>query len=151
MPDPDDEDYFCRFVRPQDWSTENDRPKASAFKHRHNVSLWHEGRVLDHGDELSALQCGPLANTGQAFFQAGEIEQHARDVVANAEAKGNCDCSLSVAVEWRPETASECWKKWAHAHAEIIEAETNCRDLTVQFRRALCANARRLVAPKVGG
>ena len=148
MPEPD-EGFFCRFVRRQDWSVAGQRPKPSAFKHKGNVSLWHERRVLDHGDQLHDLQFGPLADTGQAYFRAAEIERQAKEI--EAQAKGDCDCSLSMTVEWRPETVSEGWKKWADAHAEIIEAGTNCHELTVRFRRALCTNARRLVAPKPRG
>ena len=150
MPEQDD-GFFCRFVRRQDWSVLEHRPKPGAFKHKDNVSLWHERRVLDHGDQLHDLQFGPLADTGQAYFRAGEIERHAQDVEAKAKAEGNCNCSLSVTVEWRPEAAPKDWQKWVDAHAEIIEAATNCHELTVRLRRALCTNARRLVAPKTRG
>lgn len=145
-----EEGFFCRFVRPRDWSAKDQRPKAGAFKDKRNVTLWHEQRVVDLGDQLHDLQFGPLAGTGQAYFRAGEIEQHAREIEAEAAAKGDCDCSLSVTVAWRPETVSEEWKKWAHAHAELIEADTNCHKLSVELRRRLSFKAYRSVPPTPG-
>lgn len=141
-----DEDIVCRFVRAKDWSEGEDRPKPGAFK-QVDLSLFHEGRVQDKGNDLSDLQFGSLFGTGRAYYRAGDFSRFAQKIKSCAEPE-LANAALSVEVLWKPETVSEAWLRWADAHVEMTAPETNCKTLMTRLRRKLCMNTRRKQAPQ---
>ena len=145
MPVPE-EDIVCRFVRSKDWSTLERRPKAGAFKGKGvDLSVWHPARLQAYGAQLEDLQFGPLAGTGQAHYTAGGFGRIASKV--EAEAQGRCETGrLDVIVEWSPDQVAEEWKRWAYAHIDI-RTQTDCQELGIAFRRALCFTAQHLIPP----
>ncbi len=135
----------CRFVRARDWSVGEDRPKPSAFK-QVDLSLFHEERVQNHGDDLSDLQFDSLFGTGRAYFHAGDFSRFAQKIKSRAEPEF-ANAALSVEAVWKPETVPEAWLRWADAHVEMAAPETNCKTLMTRLRRKLCMNTRRKQAP----
>ena len=145
MPVPE-EDVVCRFVRSKDWNKPERRPKAGAFKGKGvDLSVWHPARLKACGAQLEDLQFGHLARTGQAHYTAGDFGRIAREVEAEAQQRGGTG-RLDVTVEWSPEQVAEAWKRWAYAHIDV-RTEIDCKELGTAFRRALCTNARYLIAP----
>ena len=116
-PVPED-DIVCRFIRKQDWSFRDNRPKPGAFK-QPALSVWHKDQLLAHGIPLEDLRIEHLANHGQALHTVGDYLKFA-------------DCSAQVAetpfgvrVEWRPEDehVAEPWRRWRFAHAQVEAVE----------------------------
>ena len=136
------EDTVCRFVRDDDWSKREGRPRSGAFK-QPGLSLWHPDRLQANDACLEDLQFGSLQGSRQALLTV----QQFLDAARCAERKRGG--VLRVAVEWRPDTVAEAWQQWSYAHAEM---ETEVRDepppeenrdggLMSAFRMMLCKKA----------
>ena len=114
MPLPND-DILCRFIRDNDWSARDNRPKTGAFKYKNReLSVWHKERLESEGVDLKQLRLAELSGSGQALHS---VEQYfeARQV---AEENGD---GFEMQVEFRPEDeyVSEAWRQWRYAHAQV--------------------------------
>ena len=140
MPVPED-DIVCRFVRPRDWSSRDDRPRPGAFKQA-GLSVWHKARVESRGITLEDLRIEHLSGYGQAHHAAGDYIELAEESSRQEETP------LEVQVEWRPEDecVAEPWRQWRDAHAQV-EAIQGPAQFTPLFRRLLALNCRTKVAP----
>lgn len=146
MPVPDD-DSICRFIRTTDWSTVHNKPKAKSLKGR-ELSVWHEGRLLDQGEGLQDLQIESLAGSGQLNLTAGDYLDIAKEVSSRMKT------SLQVRVEWRSEDqyVKGPWRKWRDAHAQVEIVGNSWEHFPPPFRDLVIITAQRkngLIAPEV--
>lgn len=135
MPVPAD-DIVCRFVRKQDWSSRDQRPKPGAFKQA-CLSVWHQGRLLAEQIPLDELRIEHLVGTGQSHHSVRDYHEFAREA---AEIEGT---SFEVRVEWRcgDEYVAEPWRRWRYAHVQV-ETLVGPSKFLVEFRRMLALRAR---------
>ena len=135
------EDIVCRFVRKEDWSVRDKRPKPGAFK-QPNLSAWHRERLLSHGASLEDLRIQHLAGCGQAHHIAADYVVLAEEA---AQTEGTVFC---VQVEWRTgdEHVGEPWRSWRYAHVQV-EAVDGPANFLVEFRRMLAQRARTIIPP----
>ncbi len=135
------EDILCRFIRPQDWSTRDQRPKPSAFKQA-ELSLWHQERLGCNNVSLRDLQIENLKGCGQAHHKSKDYLEFAPQ---SAENSGEL---LQVQVKWRPEDefVEGPWREWRYAHVQV-EAISGPPKFTREFRRLLALNSRVNIPP----
>lgn len=140
MPVPPD-DILCRFIRPDDWSSQNGRPRPGAFKQA-SLSVWHKDRLLERQVSLEDLRIGHLTGCGQAHHTAGDYLQLA---LTAAQTEGT---PFQVQVEWRPEDecVEEPWRRWAYAHVQV-EATEGPPKFLKEFRWLLTLHTRVVVPP----
>ena len=108
------QDTLCRFVRRQDWSRREGRPKPGAFK-QSGLSVWNCDKLREHGVTLDELRIEHLSGCGQAHHTAGDYLEHAR------EAERQDGIVLGVQVLWRSgdEHVAPPWRNWRCAHVQI--------------------------------
>ncbi len=140
MPVPED-DIVCRFIRPDDWSNRDKRPRPGAFKQA-DLSVWHKGRLSERDVLLEDLRIGHLAGCGQAHHTVADYLEFARKA---AQCEGR---PFQVQIEWRPEDqyVEEPWRPWRDAHVQV-EAMEGPGKFLVEFRRQLALNLRFSVPP----
>ena len=140
MPVPED-DVVCRFIRPDDWSIRDNRPRPGAFKQA-ELSVWHKDRLSSQGSTLEDLLIEHLAGYGQAHHAVADYLESAQEAV---EREGT---PFQVQVEWRPEDqyVEEPWRPWRDAHVQV-EATEGPRKFLIEFRRLLALNSRFSVPP----
>ena len=140
MPVPLD-DTLCRFVRPQDWSKRDNRPKAGAFKQA-ALFVWNVESLQAQSVRIEDLQVEHLVDSGQAHHRVSDYMELAR------KASEVENVPFSVQVEWRPEDeyVSEPWREWRYAHVQV-EAVEGPEQFLGEFRRILAQNSRHLVSP----
>ena len=141
MPVPLD-DTLCRFVRPQDWSKRDNRPKAGAFKQA-ALSAWNVESLQAQSVRVEDLQVEHLVGSGQAHHRVSDYMELAR------RASEVENVPFSVQVEWRPEDeyVSEPWREWRYAHVQV-EAVEGPEQFLGEFRRILAQNSRYLAPPE---
>ena len=135
------EDNVCRFVRAQDWSSRDNRPRPGAFK-QDGLSVWHRDRLLSRHVQLEDLRIESLAGCGQAHHRVSDYLDFAQ--VASEEA----GTPLAVQVEWRPdnEYVAEPWRRWRYAHVQVEAAEGSPQFLA-EYRWLLAVNSRHVIPP----
>ena len=140
MPVPED-DIVCRFIRPNDWSKRDQRPRPSAFKQA-ALSVWHRDRLRSRNAALEDLRIEQLSGYGQAHHTTGDYLAFAD------EAEEIEDQQFKVQVEWRPEDqhVDEPWRQWRYAHVQV-EAVEGPDKFLVEFRRLLALNSRVAIPP----
>lgn len=135
----------CRFIRPQDWSRDHQRPRAGAFKdNRGGLSVWHLERLQQQSVAIEELLIKDLAGWGQAHHTAGDYSDFA---TLAAQEK---DQPLQVQVKWRPEDeyVSQPWRQWSYAHAQVeIDLTHDTNEVLKEFRRLLSMECRAVNAP----
>lgn len=143
MPVPEG-DTVCRFIRHQDWSKRDKRPRPGAFKQA-ELSVWHRDRLASKDVRLEDLCIEHLAGCGQAHHTAADYLEFARQA---GQREGT---SFRVRVEWRPEDryVEDPWRSWRYAHVQV-EAVEGPGNFLVEFRRLLALNSRHSVAPHQG-
>ena len=119
-----DDDMLCRFVRRQDWSTREGRPKPGAFK-QGGLSVWDCEKLREHAVQLDELRIEHLAGCGQAHHTAADYLEH------SSEAERREGTLLGVQVVWRSgdEYVTAPWRKWRYAHVQV-EATSGPRQFT---------------------
>ena len=129
------DDLLCRFVRPEDWSTREARPRPGAFK-QPRLSVWHCNKLHRRGVQLDELRIEHLGGYGQAHHSAGDYVAYARQ------------SSLEVQVAWRPddEYVAEPWRQWNYAHVQV-EATSGPEQFSPLYRRLLATSCRHSVPP----
>ena len=134
-------DIVCRFVRPDDWSSRDKRPRPGAFK-QPSLSVWHVDRLNQQRVAVEELQIRHLVGSGQAHHEAADYLESARLATAGAE------IALVVQVEWRPgpEYVEEDWRPWSYGHVQV-EAIEGPPAFTPEFRRWLALHPRAKVPP----
>ena len=140
MPVPED-DVVCRFIRPDDWSNRDNRPRPGAFK-QGDLSLWHRDRLLSRQVLLEDLRVEHLSGYGQAHHVVADYLKFAR------KAEQHEGTPFQVQVEWRPEDkyVDEPWRRWRDAHVQVEAIEGPVKFL-VEFRRLLALKSRFSVPP----
>lgn len=140
MPVPPDA-IVCRFIRPQDWSRRDRRPKPGAFKQA-GLSVWHQARLNERGCSLADLQVMHLVGCGQAHHTAGDYTQLARAV---SDTTGQ---PFQVQVVWRPEAefVAEPWRLWRYAHVQV-ETTQGPPQFPAEFRARLTLQTRLVLPP----
>ena len=140
MPVPED-DVVCRFIRPSDWSTRDQRPRPGAFKQA-GLSVWHRDRLSSRQVRLEDLRIEHLSGCGQAHHVVADYLEFAQEAARREETP------FQVQVEWRPEDqyVAEPWRPWRDAHVQV-EAVEGPDQFLVEFRRMLALNTRFSVAP----
>ena len=141
MPVPHD-DIVCRFIRPQDWSRRDNRPRPGAFKQA-GLSVWHQGRLCERNIALTALCILHLTGYGQALHAAGDYLAIARESALDT------GLPFQVQVEWRPEDeyVAEPWREWRYAHVQV-EATEGPSNFLAEFRDRLAHSTRAAVPPE---
>ena len=140
MPVPE-EDIVCRFVRSQDWSSRDNRPRPGAFKQA-ALSVWHLESLQSQGVRVEDLRVEHLARAGQAHHLV-------EDYLALAHfASEEVGTPFAVRVEWRPEDeyVSEPWRPWRYAHVQVEAIEGPAQFLQ-EYRWLLAVKSRYLVPP----
>ena len=130
----------CRFVRPDQWSYEEKRPKPGAFKDKRGLTLWHERKLEENNATIHDLKFDHLEKFGEAYYRVEDFEIYAQK--ANERENG----TLEVSLHWRPTTALGAWEQWNYAHIEMDEDASHDEALRV-LRRKLSLNARRTKPP----
>lgn len=135
----------CRFIRPQDWSRDHQRPRAGAFKdNRGGFSVWRLDRLQQQSVPIADLLIAELLGCGQAHHTAGDYSDFA------ALAAQEKDQPLQVQVEWRTEDeyVTPAWRQWSYAHAQVeIDVTQDTNEVLKEFRRLLSLECRALTAP----
>lgn len=135
-----DDDVVCRFMRAEEWSESENRPRANAFK-RSNMTVWHEDRILASGSQMSDLQIGQLHGSARAYYAAGDFSAVAKEV--------KCETGeyAEASVLWNhsDEAVPYEWSKWKCAHAEV-NFRLCGEEVTRRFRAELAIRARRKVS-----
>lgn len=136
-----DGDTLCRFVRRQDWSEREGRPKPGAFKQR-GLSVWHCERLREQAVGIDELRIEHLSGCGQAHHTTADYFEHAR------EAERQTGIVLGVQVVWRPgdEYVSAPWRTWRYAHVQV-EATSGPEQFTPLYRQLLALGTRYQVPP----
>ena len=134
-------DILCRFIRPDDWSKRDNRPRPGAFKQA-ALSVWHKDRLLAHQVQLEDLRIEHLAGYGQAHHTVADYLQLA------CQASQTEGVLFQVQVEWRPEDqyVEKPWRRWQYAHVQVEAIEGPDRFLA-EFRRLLAQNSRAAIPP----
>lgn len=134
-------DIVCRFVRTQDWSSRDNRPRPGAFK-QDGLSVWHRDRLLSSHVQLEDLRIDSLAGCGQAHHRVSDYLDFAQP--ASEEA----GTPFAVQVEWRPEdeNVAQPWRRWRYAHVQV-EATEGPAHFLQEYRWLLAVNSRYSVPP----
>lgn len=135
------EDLICRFVKPENWSRRDHRPKAGAFK-QVDLSVWHPESLYSRGARLEDLKIENLAGYGEAHHTVSDYGEAARTAGSGEQGQ------LDIVVEWRPECqyVREPWWPWRYAHAQV-ETLSDKDGLMTLFRRQLALTTRHAVPP----
>jgi len=136
-----EEDIVCRFVRSQDWSSRESRPRPGAFKQA-DLSVWHLEILQTQGVRVEDLRVEQLVGAGQAHHLVSDYLDLARSASEKAETP------FAVRVEWRPEDefVAEPWRPWRFAHVQV-EATEGPAQFLPEYRWLLAVNSRYLVPP----
>ena len=135
------DDVMCRFIKPEKgkWNTNLGLPLPRAFK-QDDLSVWSKNELRTQNAEPADLLIDNLAGHAQACHRAQEYLDYAEQV---AQEEG-IECEVQVV--WRPDKVDSPWYRWKDAHAQV-EALEGPRDLPLEFRRRLAANAKYVVPP----
>ena len=141
MPVPEDA-IVCRFIRRDDWSIRDSRPRPGAFKQA-DLSVWHRDYLLSRHVLLKDLCIEHLTGCGQAHHAVADYLEFAWRA---AQCEGT---PFQVQVEWRLEDqyVEEPWRLWRDAHVQVEAVEGPSKFL-VEFRRLLALNSRYSVSPE---
>ena len=144
MPVPLD-DVVCRFISPMHWSARENGPREGAFKPpsgQADISVWHQGRLLERNARPEDLLIENLAGFGQALHRARDYTELAIEVSENSGEP------FEVQVEWRPEDeyVELPWRRWRYAHVQV-EAIAGPPQFLRRFRKLLTVNSRVVIPP----
>ena len=129
----------CRFIRDQDWSPINNRPRPQAFKDNNGLSVWDKDLLDQEAVPLDELRIVDLQGTGQAHHAVGDYFRLAEEA---ARCKGG---TTKILIERRTDDkrVPEPWRKWNYAHIEMHVLSGSVEALK-QFRHLLTLRANTL-------
>ena len=105
------EDSLCRFLDPDLWNPEDNRPTYMAFRaSQRQLSLWHKATIERAGDELDDLCFGALDGFGHGLLTPSDCIE---------AAKHTASPTFGPNVYWRPSAAEEAWNRWRDAHVQV--------------------------------
>ena len=105
------EETLCRFIGPEHWSRDDNRPAYTAFTaSRKKLSTWHRERVLQNHSTLEDLCFDELEGFGEAMLRAEDFIQAAEESRSPV---------FQPKAAWRPEEVVERWSAWLNAHVNI--------------------------------
>ena len=138
-------DPVCRFIRPDCWDDDDQRPTPEAFKASdRTLSVFHISRVTSNGDALRSLCFGTLEGAGEAILTADHFRKFAEEVI-----RIHSPLNFVVpTVVWRPEDVHSDWVKWKDAHANV-ETSSGKREFPDRYREILAERCTVTQAPTI--
>lgn len=111
-------DSLCRFITPDKWDAESQRPTETAFVASKRVlSVFHVLRIVDGGDDLAQLCVGSLNGAGEALLEADAYKVLATDAI-NEFPTETVNFGPPT-VRWAPDDTDAARMTWRHAHVNV--------------------------------